>query len=207
MCSEKPSIEEIATTTQTIPRICPARLIQDQERMVTLRVVIECRAMAMRSFFVVLTVLAMAALEGVESNNQWNQATMSVRIRNELPGELTVHCKSRDDDLGVQYLSSWGTTFYFAFKDNFWGSTLFWCGFAYGPKLWNVFNVWKGGGLLGRKSLPCEQCVWAVRVDAFYRAQEGSAPVVAVYPWRSDPHAADAVADFEAQFNATELIH
>lgn len=159
-------------------------------------------AMALRSLFLLTAVLA-TLLHGVDSADPWNRDTMSVRIRNELPGSLAVHCKSRDDDLGEQHLSSWGTPYYFIFKNNFWGSTLFWCRFNYGPVLWNSFEVWKGPGLLGKKKLPCEQCLWAVRSDAFYRAQEGTDPVqlIAVFPWRSDPHAADK----ETQFNVSEM--
>jgi hypothetical protein len=148
---------------------------------------LEGSAMAMRSL-VLLTVLAALLLHQVNGKDPWNRATMSVRIRNELPGVLAVHCKSRDDDLGQQYLPAGGTPgYYFSFKDNFWSSTLFWCRFSYGPVLWNAFEVWKGPGLFSNKKMPCEQCVWAARADAFYRAQEGPDSVfTAVYPWRSD---------------------
>jgi hypothetical protein len=39
---------------------------------------------------------------------------------------LFLHCKSKDDDLGMHYLQV-GSEFSWHFEENFWGSTLFWC--------------------------------------------------------------------------------
>nr|AFK40358.1 unknown [Lotus japonicus] len=54
----------------------------------------------------------------------------TVRITNDLKGsgftQLLVHCGSKDDDLGIHYLQS-GQSFQWSFKDNIWGTTLFWC--------------------------------------------------------------------------------
>ncbi|WZY80396.1 hypothetical protein YC2023_026780 [Brassica napus] len=57
----------------------------------------------------------------------------TVKITNKLGGglKLTLHCKSKDDDLGVQTLapdSSWS----FKFKPAFFGTTLFFCNFDWG---------------------------------------------------------------------------
>ena len=40
---------------------------------------------------------------------------------------ITVHCKSKDDDLGVHNLPHRGDDYHFSFKINVWQSTLFWC--------------------------------------------------------------------------------
>ncbi|XP_022991767.1 S-protein homolog 74-like [Cucurbita maxima] len=40
---------------------------------------------------------------------------------------LTVHCQSKDDDLGIHHLPNRGDDFQWNFKVNFWGTTLFWC--------------------------------------------------------------------------------
>lgn len=56
----------------------------------------------------------------------------SVRIYNDLDDDLqlTVHCKSKDDDLGVHVISNYN--FYeWKFRINFGGSTLFFCGFSW----------------------------------------------------------------------------
>ncbi|KAF7846978.1 hypothetical protein BT93_L3519 [Corymbia citriodora subsp. variegata] len=54
------------------------------------------------------------------------------QIFNNLPGgvPLTVHCKSKDDDLGFKEIPTNGT-WEFRFKGNFWGTTLFFCSFKW----------------------------------------------------------------------------
>lgn len=56
----------------------------------------------------------------------------TVRITNAVGAntDLTVHCKSKDDDLGDHVLHS-GESFEFHFRQNFWGSTLFYCSFEW----------------------------------------------------------------------------
>ncbi|KAE8650839.1 hypothetical protein Csa_023860, partial [Cucumis sativus] len=39
---------------------------------------------------------------------------------------LSIHCKSKDDDLGLHYLDI-GKQFTWSFRENLWSSTLFWC--------------------------------------------------------------------------------
>ncbi|XP_038896414.1 S-protein homolog 1-like [Benincasa hispida] len=41
-------------------------------------------------------------------------------------GKLFVHCKSRDTDIGEQYINH-GAEIQWSFKENVWGTTLFWC--------------------------------------------------------------------------------
>lgn len=40
---------------------------------------------------------------------------------------LFVHCKSKDDDLGVHNLVTRGDEFQWTFQVNFWATTLYWC--------------------------------------------------------------------------------
>ncbi|OVA02160.1 Plant self-incompatibility S1 [Macleaya cordata] len=40
--------------------------------------------------------------------------------------ELTIHCKSKDDDLGEHTLS-YNQDFHWNFRQNIWRTTLFWC--------------------------------------------------------------------------------
>ncbi|PON63769.1 Self-incompatibility protein [Parasponia andersonii] len=61
------------------------------------------------------------------------KGTSSVKITNSLgPNiDLTLHCKSKDDDLGDHVLP-YNASFGFDFNRNIWGTTLFFCGFPWG---------------------------------------------------------------------------
>ncbi|RDX82151.1 S-protein-like 2, partial [Mucuna pruriens] len=54
-----------------------------------------------------------------------------VYIKNSLGVDLLIHCKSRDNDLGVQLLHP-NDTFGFGFRVNLFGTTLFYCSFQWG---------------------------------------------------------------------------
>lgn len=56
---------------------------------------------------------------------------------------ITVHCQSKDDDLGNRTLYT-GQDFNWEFKNNFWGTTLFFCRFGWGDKT-KAFDVFKAG--------------------------------------------------------------
>jgi len=45
-------------------------------------------------------------------------------------GVLSLHCMSRDNDLGQQYIQP-GENFGFSFHTNFWGTTQLWCTFGW----------------------------------------------------------------------------
>ncbi|PKI36638.1 hypothetical protein CRG98_042964 [Punica granatum] len=53
---------------------------------------------------------------------------VTVEIFNKLPlgATFTIHCKSKDDDLGTHEVGT-GQSYSFHFKVNFWGTTLFFC--------------------------------------------------------------------------------
>jgi hypothetical protein len=105
-----------------------------------------------------------------------------VRIRNELPRTLAVHCKSGDNDLGVQYVPP-GREYMFKFHENVWGTTMYWCRFVDGQR-WNSFQVWEAPGAPFKK-MPCWKCLWVARVGGFWRAEDGHALTI-VQPWRQD---------------------
>ncbi|KAF8012359.1 hypothetical protein BT93_I0492 [Corymbia citriodora subsp. variegata] len=83
----------------------------------------------------------------------------SVQIVNNLPGGLllTIHCKSKDDDLGIHEISS-GNQWGFPFKPNIWGTTLFFCSFQW-PGSFYHFDVYDDGRDHGR----CSYCVWNIK--------------------------------------------
>lgn len=115
------------------------------------------------------------------------EGKMSVRIVNQLPDTLSLHCKSADNDLGQQYIAP-GQQYFFDFELNFWGTTDFWCFFNWGAK-WGHFDVWTGPGMWGEGAWPCKQCLWEVQPGGFYRAQDGAGggqPQL-IYPWHWPP--------------------
>lgn len=150
--------------------------------------------MAMNSYGLlgsILTILAAMVLflHEVDAKlvNPWTkQSLWSVSIYNEVPILLEVHCRSSQDDLMVHYLHPQAPPFSFYFHSNFWGSTTFHCMFRYTfGNRWNAFDVWTDHGFFAQNKRPCEHCMWYVRTDAFYRGENGSAPV-SVHPWRTD---------------------
>ncbi|RYR61128.1 S-protein homolog 3-like [Arachis hypogaea] len=69
---------------------------------------------------------------------------ISVAIQNLLEDQddLTVHCKSRDDDIRVQYLKS-HEHFLFHFRPNIFGTTLFYCSFAWEDGVCRRFDIYE----------------------------------------------------------------
>ena len=87
----------------------------------------------------------------------------TVRVQNDLGGntQLVVHCRSKDDDLGTHNLSS-GQSFEWSFRDNFWGTTLFWCNFD-----WN--NMHKSFDIYNYQYDVCNsRCFRSIRPDGAY---------------------------------------
>ncbi|KAL9691236.1 hypothetical protein QQ045_011655 [Rhodiola kirilowii] len=66
--------------------------------------------------------------------------TLHVDITNNI-GNIRIHCKSKDDDLGVQP-RGYGQTYGFHFKPNAFGTTLFFCSVMWDGKLewFEAFN-------------------------------------------------------------------
>lgn len=83
-----------------------------------------------------------------------------LRVTNELGNglDLTVHCKSKDDDLGEQILLS-ERYFEFVFRPNTWATTLFFCTMQWqGAYHW--FVIYK----YSRDVFRCtDQCWWIVK--------------------------------------------
>lgn len=88
--------------------------------------------------------------------------TRQVRVTSELEGgkPLTVHCKSKDDDLGVHVLQPKGS-YEFSFKPNFFTtSTLFFCSFEW-PGAFHWFDIYVDA----RDNKICSKCHWVVYED------------------------------------------
>ncbi|KAL7177514.1 hypothetical protein ACSBR2_030802 [Camellia fascicularis] len=83
------------------------------------------------------------------------------------PTTLSIHCQSKDNDLGFQNLSN-GQAFHWHFRMNFFETTLFFCRFQWNSKdtSFVVFN-----SELASSCDASEEpylCVWVVKPDGFY---------------------------------------
>ncbi|XP_050216276.1 S-protein homolog 5-like [Mercurialis annua] len=81
-----------------------------------------------QSFLAMFYMLLMAT----SSLGQLKHKTL-VRVTNEVGSDLTVHCKSKDDDLGMKILHPKGS-YEFSFWPNFMLSTLFFCRMGWGQQ-------------------------------------------------------------------------
>lgn len=90
-----------------------------------------------------------------------SEAKTHVRIINNLPDnmDLTVHCKSGEDDLGTQVLS-YLSSYEFRFNPNIWGTTQFYCSMAW-PSNLHYFDIY-----IHRRDYKCywskHVCMWRV---------------------------------------------
>ncbi|KAF7851096.1 hypothetical protein BT93_L4557 [Corymbia citriodora subsp. variegata] len=108
--------------------------------------------------------------------NVW--CKVHVVIQNDLPAgtTLSVHCKSKQDDLGVQHItSSWE----FSFKPNFWGATLFFCSFSW-PGQFHWFDI----SDQDRDEGDCNKCIWRIRSDRPCRFDGPTGVYDICYPWK-----------------------
>ena len=88
-------------------------------------------------------------------------ATVHVRIYNMLAHnlDLKIHCKSKDDDLGVQLIHPLDA-FEFSFKARVSGRTLFFCSFQWkGAFKW--FDIYK----VDRDACERGRCYWNITQD------------------------------------------
>ncbi|CAF2116679.1 BnaUnng03150D [Brassica napus] len=88
---------------------------------------------------------------------------------------LTVHCKSKEDDLGVHKLAV-NKNYHFKFQTNIWRSTLFFCSFKWNKQV-KRFDIFDGL----RDIDECHyQCNWTIKADGACRLGEK----IACFPWK-----------------------
>ena len=73
---------------------------------------------------------------------------------------LQVHCRSRDNDLGVRLLVP-NQVYVISFHHNIWGSTLYICDFNAPGHQTKSIHVYEGY-LVAHRQLWCTQCTWTV---------------------------------------------
>lgn len=107
-----------------------------------------------------------------------------LRISNYMAKKLTVHCKSKDDDIGVQILAP-QASFEFSFRPNFWNSTLYFCQF-----IWEGGSHWFDIYVQTRDQHACvKHCNWFVTKtgSGVCRLIEGEPHLVEkCFPWNDE---------------------
>ena len=113
-------------------------------------------------YFLQLIILVLLLLTIVCEANIIIDNPVHVSIENDIGSgvDLTLHCKSKDDDLGEHTLNNLGN-FKFKFRPNMLKSTLFSCSFAW-PNAFHQFDIYN----YTRDSDSCvHQCNWHIYLD------------------------------------------
>ncbi|KAG9460036.1 hypothetical protein H6P81_004544 [Aristolochia fimbriata] len=92
---------------------------------------------------------------------------------------LSLHCRSKDDDLGQQTVTD-GGEFGWDFSVNAWGTTLFYCDMGYGYYLNMSFDAFS----YGRDWRRCHSCcLWLVSAEGVYGLNGGTGLWEFMYFW------------------------
>ncbi|KAK9287860.1 hypothetical protein L1049_016302 [Liquidambar formosana] len=120
----------------------------------------------------------------------WNAFAISlvprthVTIGNDLGEGLncTIHCKSKDDDLGVHVLQ-FLDNYEWSFRTNFWGTTLFFCNIKWRDAA-GTFDIFKAR----RDYKRCgSKCLWLVTPEGPCQFNYDSYSYDICYKWPTQP--------------------
>ena len=100
--------------------------------------------------------------------------------------DMTVHCKSADDDLGIHHLQK-GEDYQFNFKVNFWKTTMFWCKVERPNKYISFECFWtekKSTWLRDRcRDGDVGTCIWKAKDDGIYLRNNAANTEELVHTW------------------------
>ena len=133
-----------------------------------------------RFFAIVVLLFYMSALSGA---SLFKRKHVTVFITNSVypKVEMGVHCKSKDDDLGLQHIQP-GQTYDFGFRPNFWGTTQFFCSFYWPQSDQHWFDIYKFGD---KNTSDCQMCSWSIFSGGPCRYElDGTS--VGCFPWNKD---------------------
>ncbi|KAI3831397.1 hypothetical protein MKX03_004089 [Papaver bracteatum] len=105
-------------------------------------------------------------------------STTTVWVHNDLPGNLQIHCKSADDDLGPHDLPN-GGYIHWQFSNNLFGTTLFWCSMAWEENS-GSFEIYNGRV---DDDICYHDCSWSVRREGIFRHNSDKNVYELVYNW------------------------
>ncbi|KAA0046284.1 self-incompatibility protein 1 [Cucumis melo var. makuwa] len=104
----------------------------------------------------------------------------TVTIVNEVGGPLLgIHCRSKQDDLGVNVVSS-DKSYSFNFRPNIWGTTLFYCVFEWVKGQPHYFTIYD----FKRDGKTCTNCRWLVYASG--PCLQHSETSITCFPWNKN---------------------
>ncbi|OVA18534.1 Plant self-incompatibility S1 [Macleaya cordata] len=96
---------------------------------------------------------------------------------------LTIHCKSKDDDLGEHTLTI-GQNFQWSFHPNLFETTLFWCSMWWHDSNGKLVQASHEVYRVNREWYKCAtRCYWSIRKDGWYEGPSRG-DVHLRYPWQ-----------------------
>ncbi|MCL7024594.1 hypothetical protein MKW94_006891 [Papaver nudicaule] len=131
-----------------------------------------------------LLVMALLVCECSAYGAFWNAIHASVKNDISDKTVLTIHCKSKEDDLGEHRLA-YGESFAWNFHQNFMRSTMFWCFMWWrdstGKYIQGSYEVYK----LKRDWHNCHtQCPVSIRKDGIYAYYDELKKFDLLFPWQ-----------------------
>ncbi|XP_010543570.1 PREDICTED: uncharacterized protein LOC104816435 [Tarenaya hassleriana] len=113
--------------------------------------------MAFRWMILVIVAASVIELNDAKEVPFSTENTVVVKNLLSINKNLKVHCRSKDNDLGVRILTSLHNSYEFHFADNIIGTTLFWC------------NVWQGRNYEHHQVFEAYKAKWYNRYNQLYK--------------------------------------
>ncbi|KAI3423366.1 uncharacterized protein J3R85_011102 [Psidium guajava] len=111
----------------------------------------------------------------------FSEVHVSVKNRLGSGKNVTLHCQSKDDDLGEQTVAD-GGQFEWDFNVNVWGTTLYYCDMGWGKSQDYHFDAYSHA----RDSVRCNtQCLWLVSEEGMYGLNGQTGFWEYIYQWSS----------------------
>lgn len=135
----------------------------------------------MKVFYLVLALSFVFVFETSQAESFGSNPRRYVNITNYLgPGiELTVHCKSKDDDLGQKGVA-FQHSYQWHFKSNFAGTTRFYC-YMWWQNVYGSFDVYRAS----RDDERCATCLWKITTFGAFSHNEETSGWDLIYVWQS----------------------
>lgn len=162
------------------------KITQDIEEMITKLADQHCSVkMKMRHTIMLKVLCSLIITTSIVSHTTsspedfWPKVTYYVV--NDIPEAVDVHCASGDDDIGYHNLQP-NQFIHWSFRENFWGTTLFFCHFWWGSKD-RAFDVYPVPDDIAESQKYIT--VWVVKKDGFYVGHDQVPPdsLRKIYSW------------------------